>query len=201
MVQEDGPGGAMVTPGNYSASLYLEQEGEVKLLDGPVQFEVKPIRDGVLQGVDYDTYNAYRERVSMLQGEYTAMNHKFLTSKNLLRAYKDAASKSNLEPGTLSAQFQEADALVRKIDLKMNGSPTKNKVGEKNDPNYNTYMRMARAGLRTTYGPTPLHKQNLEHAEAEFKTLQGDVEDLATQKLPAIEAVLNASDAPAVLKN
>lgn len=194
-------GGAMVTPGTYSASLYLENKGEVKLLDGPVQFEVKPIREGVLQGVDYDTYNAYRERVGSLQSAYTSANHKFLTSKNLLKAYKDAASKSNLEPGTLSTEFQEADALVRKIDLSMNGSPTKNKVGEKNDPNYATYMRMARAGLRTTYGPTPLHKKNLEHAEAAFKSLEGDIEDLATQKLPAIEAVLNASDAPAVLKN
>ena len=39
-------GGPMAIPGKYSANLHLVKDGTVSFLDGPIEFDVKPIREG-----------------------------------------------------------------------------------------------------------------------------------------------------------
>ncbi|WP_224487891.1 WD40/YVTN/BNR-like repeat-containing protein [Robertkochia flava] len=193
--------GAMVTPGTYSASLYLENAGKVTLLDGPVSFEVKPIYQGVLQGVDYDTYNAFRKQYHEVQGASIALQNEFNDAKNLLKAYRASAANSDLEPGALASQFAEADNMIYAIERRAEGSASKNEVGERTAPGIGTHMGVARDGLRTTYGPTELHQQHLNYAEEELTALKAEVETLSTETLPAIEAVLKAANAPVILKN
>ena len=59
----------MAVPGKYTASLYLESNGKYRMLDGPISFDVNSIRDGVLKGADYDTYNSYRNEYSKFQSD------------------------------------------------------------------------------------------------------------------------------------
>ena len=193
--------GAMVTPGPYSASLYLVHNGETKLLDGPVNFEVKAIREGVLKGVDYETYNAYRERLYSLWSEIETLQNTFEESKSLLKAYKSAAIKSDLQPGSLDARFEEADTMIYEIEQRINGSATKNEVGEKTVPNVSGYFSTAIRGMRSTYGPTPMHEENLGYAEALVSALKTDITTLNDQKLPAIRTSLETANAPVILKN
>jgi len=59
----------LATPGDYKASLHLENNGEVTKLDGPISFEVKPIRKGVLKGASYAEYNAFRTELTSMIGK------------------------------------------------------------------------------------------------------------------------------------
>ncbi|MBL7471264.1 WD40/YVTN/BNR-like repeat-containing protein [Robertkochia sediminum] len=192
--------GAMVTPGTYTATLYLENDGAVTQLDEPVSFEVKPIRKGVLQGVDHKTYNDYITELSEVWSASMVLNNSFEDSKKLLAAMKTAASRSNLQPGALAAEFKEADDLVYAIEQQVDGSASKNEVGERNAPNVSSFMQTAMGGMRTTYGPTPLHLQSLEHAKALSAKAKENIDILANETLPAIEARLKAANAPVIMK-
>ena len=61
---EKATAGMQVAPwwsSNYSAQLSLKKDGVVQSLGKAVSFEVKAIREGVLKGVNYKTYDAYRK--------------------------------------------------------------------------------------------------------------------------------------------
>ncbi|MEK9613189.1 MAG: glycosyl hydrolase, partial [Flavobacteriaceae bacterium] len=66
-------GGAMVTPGTYKASLHLEENGVVTLLEEAISFEVKSIREGILKGASYQEYNAFRLELTDLLKEMNAV--------------------------------------------------------------------------------------------------------------------------------
>ena len=68
------PSGPYVTPGEYHAELYLENNGLVEKLDGPISFNVKPLRKGTLAGSSYDEYNSFRDKVSSLYIELSLIH-------------------------------------------------------------------------------------------------------------------------------
>ena len=51
--------GPFVTPGNYTATLYIQKDGNLEKIDGPVEFGVKLLREGVLKGASFDEYNSH----------------------------------------------------------------------------------------------------------------------------------------------
>ena len=86
-------GAALVTPGTYKATLYLEKEGQLTTLDGPLSFEVKPIRSGVLKGVSYQDYNAFRMELTHFVKEVNAMQDRFTLSKKMHAAFETALAR------------------------------------------------------------------------------------------------------------
>ena len=43
------PSGPYATPGDYQAELFLENNGSIEKLDGPINFSVRPLREGTLK--------------------------------------------------------------------------------------------------------------------------------------------------------
>ena len=76
--------GPMVTPGIYSAVLSLEEDGLVTPLSESVSFEVKPIRKGVLQGVDYTTINSYRNEIAQFELSFLAFKDELMQVENIV---------------------------------------------------------------------------------------------------------------------
>ena len=54
-------------PENMSDSLNVDNK--ITHLDGPVEFDLVPIREGVLKGVTYKEYNSFRESMGKLTRE------------------------------------------------------------------------------------------------------------------------------------
>ena len=75
-------GGPMVVPGNYTAQLNLEKDGEVNPLEKPF-FQVNAIRKGVLKGVDHATYDAYRNDFTAVQREMQRLTDLFDRAEKL----------------------------------------------------------------------------------------------------------------------
>ncbi|MBT6954174.1 MAG: glycosyl hydrolase, partial [Flavobacteriaceae bacterium] len=126
-----GGGGAMVIPGNYSASLHLEKEGSVTPLDGPISFEVKPIREGVLKGASYEDYDSFRVALTELMKEMNAVQDVFSESIKKHKALKVALSRSNIAPGPIEGQLASLDNEINAIN-KLSGSPSRSEIGERN---------------------------------------------------------------------
>ena len=191
--------GPMVVPGNYTAQLSIDKNGEVTSLGEAIEFEVKAIRDGILKGVDYATYDQYRKELTAVQREMQRLTDMFEQAEKQLKGLKKAAAKTPLQPKEIAGQLytiqKELTALARKAE----GSPAREEVGERNPPSIQTHMRAAYRGMTTTYGPTPLHRKSLALAKAMMAELQPEIERIAKQELPAVAKQLKAAGAPYII--
>ena len=95
-------GGAMATPGKYVADLHLNVDNKITHLDGPVEFDVVPIREGVLKGVSYQEYNSFRKSMGKLTREINEFQDIFSSAKNKTEAFSIALKNTASLPGNLS---------------------------------------------------------------------------------------------------
>ena len=189
-----GGGGAMVIPGNYSASLHLEKEGSVTPLDGPISFEVKPIREGVLKGASYEDYDSFRVALTELMKEMNAVQDVFSESIKKHKALKVALSRSNIAPGQIERQLASLDNEINAIN-KLSGSPSRSEIGERNPATMQSYLYNAMNGMENSYGPTGINKKSYEIAKKMLTTIKAKVEALDSSITP-IEKALKAAGAP-----
>jgi len=189
-----GGGGAMVIPGNYSASLHLEKEGSVTPLDGPISFEVKPIREGVLKGASYEDYDSFRVALTELMKEMNAVQDVFSESIKKHKALKVALSRSNIAPGPIEGQLASLDNEINAIN-KLSGRPSRSEIGERNPATMQSYLYNAMNGMENSYGPTGINKKSFEIAKKMLTTIKAKVEALDSSITP-IEKALKAAGAP-----
>jgi hypothetical protein len=69
-------------------------------------------------------------------------------------------------------------------------------MGEKNPPNIRTFFYNAMNGLRSTYGPTGLHKSSLEKAKSSLEKLRAQVDEINNGLMADIEKELKNSNSP-----
>ncbi len=192
-------GGAMAIPGSYSGTLHLVHNGKATLLDGPVSFEVKPIREGVLKGVDHAAYDKYRTEVAALITESRAVADVLDRSADKVKAMQTALKRTAIAPGKMDEQLRSLHKVVHSLEIETSGSPSRDEVGEKNPPTIQTHLSVAMRGMSTTYGPTPLHQKSLNLAKKMLGKVKTTVKDINTNQIPAVEAALKAAGAPYIM--
>ena len=192
-------GGPMVVPGNYTAQLSLEKDGEVNPLGEAISFQVNAIRKGVLKGVDYATYDAYRKDFKAVQREMQRLTDLFNRAEEQLKGLKKAAAKTPLKPQEVAATLYALEQSLTALERKAEGSPARAEIGERNPPSVQTHMRAAYRGMTTTYGPTPLHRKSLNLAKAMLADLRPEIEQIAKKDLPALAKKLKEAGAPYIL--
>ena len=78
----------------------------------------------------------------------------------------------------------------------MNGNQSKEEIGERTRPTVRSRFFVAYRGLSTTYGPTPLHKESLQIAKAQFGEINKKIEKMSKEDIPALEEALMGAGAP-----
>ncbi len=69
-------------------------------------------------------------------------------------------------------------------------------MGESGPPTPGDRLNAAEGGLETTYGPTQLHRSMLDIARAELQPLRAEIERMANDVVPDLEAAVEAAGAP-----
>jgi hypothetical protein len=185
----------LAIPGNYSASLHLEKEGVITPLDGPVSFEVKPIREGVLKGASYKDYDSFRVALTSLLKEINAVQDVLNQSTNKHKALKVALSRTNITPGATEAQLAAIAKEIDAIKRMLSGSPSRSEIGERNPAGMQNYLYNAMNGMENSYGPTAVHKKSFAIAKKMLANIKGKVTAVDASFGP-IEDALKASGAP-----
>jgi hypothetical protein len=175
------PSGPYVTPGEYHAEIYLENNGSVEKLDGPIAFNVKPLRKGTLEGASYNEYNSFRTRVSNL---YVAMS-KYQDEFNMMKSKIELLDKAALQLETFSPEIMKKisdfKAKYNAFDSETGSNPARDEIGEWDKPTISMRVQIAMQGLSTSYGPTDLNKSNLDIAERLFEKLASDVKQFKSE--------------------
>lgn len=188
-------GGSMVPPGQYTVSMSKEMAGKITELAGPVTFNVKPLHKPTLEGMDPTEVAAYRGRVKSIQDMMAEGQEKLGKLQKQVKSMETALARSSVAPGALNEEIIALQDMVRKLSRQMEGSPSRDAVGEKAPPTIQDHFFAGYRGLGGTYGPTPNMERSLGIAEKMMKEMMPQIKSLAA-KLPAIQAKLRAAGAP-----
>ena len=191
--------GPPAMPGTYTATLIKEENGEVTALDGPISFEVVPLREGTLKGVSYDEYKQYISQVEDIQKRSTVVSDALNQSMNKVKAMQVALSRTDVEPGSLDKRLHDLKQQLFAFEEKLNGNSAKEEIGERNPPSVGSHLRVAMRGMSTTYGPTPLHKQSMGVANTMLNGIVGEIKTISTETIPALEQELTRLGAPYII--
>jgi photosystem II stability/assembly factor-like uncharacterized protein len=188
--------GALAIPQAYTATLYLEDNGVVTQLDEPIVFDVKPIREGVLQGVSHQEYDEYRNNLSALIKKLDVLEDVLERSEEKLMALKAALNNSNIVPGPINKEIQALQKEAIAIKKSVEGSPSKDEIGERTPPSIQTHLRVAYRGMMSTYGPTPLHQKSMALGKKMTLEIESKVMNLQNDRIKPLEQKLKVLGAP-----
>jgi photosystem II stability/assembly factor-like uncharacterized protein len=185
-----------VMPGEYSVTMHAVQKGVFTTLAGPQSFEVKQLKRGSLEPASYTEIDQFRLELEAFGQELGKVNQELQNSAKKVSAMKQACLSLDSNATDLLQRIYELDALFRKLDVRTNGHPSKNEVGEKQAPTPRNRYSTASNGLNSLYGPTSLHKESLELGRQELEPIKVYLKRLRDEIIPKLEAELREAGAP-----
>ena len=192
-----GGGGYNVTPGTYTMTLVKVDGGKDTILDGPKEFEVKPLLEPTIQGASHDEIIAFREEFQAFKNDLAETNAKLSKAKKYSSALMTAYERANEQPSALLEDIYAYRNEVRTIDRKMNGYSSKREVGEKDNPTPGDANLLGWVALGGTYGPTGNHKKALQRAKGQLAELSGELDNVV-DSIDTLKSQLKAVGAPLI---
>lgn len=193
------PKGFMVAPGTYSVSMAKEVNGEVSELAGPVEFKVKQLREGVLEGSTPEETAAFWQEISEFRKKLTAFQIELEDHLQKVKALDYALQQAQTVPGEADELLHEIREELLDIETRIEGPKAMEQVGVRYPPTILRRLRVATTGTRySTYGPTATHKKSLDLAKEQFTKVQTQMNAVVNTKLPTIENLLEEANGPVV---
>lgn len=191
-----GRGGFMATPGTYTVTMSKVVDGVVTDLSEAREFNVVPLQKGALEGAPYDEISAAIADVQKLQQDITATSTVLGNSLKKVKAMQTAMSRVTKQSPELITRIYEAKQQLLVLSAQMNGSEAKSEVGAVRNPTPSARMFVGLRGLRTTYGPTEMHKENIELGRKQLGSIKTKLINITDSVLPGIEKSLKEAGAP-----
>jgi photosystem II stability/assembly factor-like uncharacterized protein len=187
--------GPLAAPGTYSVSLYMLQNGTLKQVGTPQQFNLKPTPNSP-SGIDFDEVAKFQEQTNVLLKTMYSASSKMGEVGNRIRYMKAALLETPKANAQLFAGLKTLETKLADFRARLYGHPIKNKFNESTVPSI-----MSRAGS-VAYGhwgtrqmPTKTQRDDIRIAENDFKGFAMDFKAYTTE-LMQYEAKLEAAGAP-----
>jgi hypothetical protein len=182
--------GFMVLPGNYSATLFAVHKGAAKQLTEPVGFAVEPLYEGALKPATKGQREAFRKELEAALLDYAAVSKALKEAQSRVQVAKNACFRLEREPVGLLEDIYKAESQLHGIDEQLNGKKTKDEVGEKQENTPGLRFSVARRGLSSSYGPTPMHRESLQTGTEELQPVREELREFVNSTLPELEEKL-----------
>ncbi len=194
---EESPSGPLALPGKYSATLVKETDGTITSLAGPVEFNVIPLELATFAAADKEEALAFKLKTARLQravrGASKAADEAASRIAHLRKAILETPAA---DPALLTeneAMRDELNELLRRL----RGDRT---LAQRNEPQPPSIMERVEnvvdSAWYATSAPTQTQRDAYTYAGEEFADLLARLRTLMTERLPALEARLEAAGAP-----
>ena len=193
--------GPIVKPGEYSATLYLVQNGLTTKLSEKKSFELKPIYKSTLKGTSFKDYDKYVDDYFDVYNEVELIEHKLKTIDEKVKFLKIAIENTPIDTEKLVLDFSSLRSSLLSIKKKVFGNESKTEIGEKNPPSLFNRIRVASQGLSSSYGPTKLHSESLNMARLMNEDIKPLIEELINKKVNPLENKIKAIGGPIIIDN
>jgi photosystem II stability/assembly factor-like uncharacterized protein len=195
--EEDADSGFMAPPGAYSVTLSKKVDGVVTDLAGPLDFEVKRVFEGVLDGTPPAETAGYMRQVAELQRAVSAASQMVSLGFKTIDNLEKALARSTTDPGTLDAELEELKQRLYDLDETLSGNRSMRSMGEPRSPTVAGRLRVASTtNGQSDYGPTATHRRAFEIATEEFAQIEPALRQLLEADLPALEEKMEAAGVP-----
>lgn len=190
---KDQPSGFMAAPGQYTVTLSRQFEDSIVVLDEPVQFSVKPLREGTLEGAPEEEVADFWRSYEQAARSASALQQELRNAMKKVNSMLYALQQSQLETGTLDREVNQLRLDLLQFNKDLNGSPSKDEVGVKSVPTIsNRLFAVSRAISNSTYGPTETAHKNMDIINEQLVVLNDDFNKIR-EKLENIETELEES--------
>jgi hypothetical protein len=188
--------GFKVAPGTYTVSLSKEVNGQITELATPQTVEVVRMTEGTLEGSDPEVTAAFWRELESLQGMASAARLALSSTLDKVKTMKSSLAVAPVSPGELDRRLHELHQDLLDMEEQLSGHPSKNEVGEKYPPTISSRLGVAGRASQSTYGPTPLAKENMAIAKNQLDEMMENMENILNDRLPELEKALRDAGAP-----
>jgi len=189
--------GPFVAPGTYSATLARIADGAVTNLAGPVSFAVDALGNATLGAEDRAAVTAFQRQVAELQRAVQGAEIVVGQLDERLKLVRKAISTT---PGLTTELDVEARALqleLEEISIALSGDRFLREQQRPAPPSISDrVLAIVFASWTASAEPTGTQRDGYRFASEAFETELAKLRSLAEERLPAIEAQLDAADAP-----
>jgi len=191
--------GSMVAPGTYVAELSKLVDGVSTALGDPIEIVVEKLYEGALQGASPEIVAAFWKEVSEVYADVQLTQIELQNAMKKHTAMKRALAATDRAPGQLDKELFDLRTNLLNLQSELEGSKAKAEIGESDFPTVSQRLQTAMMGTAySTYGPTPLHKDNLGMAESLHEKVKKELMEIVKEDIPALKQKLDDAGAPAI---
>ncbi len=195
---EEDNSGLLCAPGKYRVEMALLQNGEIRKLSESQEFEVIPLHEPALKGIDLIEKDKFWREFEGVYRDLSAYNISLKNEIKRVDALIVALNQSRAESGEFDKKLYTLRNKILSLEKKTFGNSVKNQVGEKVKPNvYSRVYAIARGISYSTYGPTSTHIEQMTLCKSEMASLLRELRELKTE-VDSISKELIKSGAPYV---
>jgi len=191
------PGGPLVLPGKYQASLAIKTQGTVKPLVGPVEFAVKYVGAEGLPDEGQKQLVEFQQQVIALQRELTAVQGLATEVTTKLDAIKAALDQTPAASAESRETVRKLIAEQRKTVRLLNGDNILRGRNENTPVSISERVGYAAGATRTIINkPTATEREQYAIAKKELEPVGVEVRNRLLKDIKALEGYLDQIGAP-----
>ena len=157
-------------------SLNKYENGKFSQISDPVPVEVVPLSTGTLKGNAIDDVVAFWRSYEDVSRDVDKLSITLANTRKMTDKLFYAVAHANMGSDVL-AEVTKLKADLDQIDLRLNGNPAKNQIGERNTPTLGDRVFALWRGISTsTYGPTETHKQSMKIIKDQWSEMTNELE-------------------------
>jgi len=184
-------------PGNYTAQLFKQIDGNYTAIGEKVSFEVQAANNNALKGSSPEKVVEHWKNVMAIRAEMNDVSADIKETKEAITLMLKAYDKATMSNNNLHEQLLESRIQILNLEQQLGGSKTRREVGAQNDyPSIGNYVWRA-GSWGNTYGPTQSHLKYLDYANKMLSEMQGKVANITTSLTP-MESKLKQIGAPEI---
>ena len=192
--------GSMVNPGEYSAQLFKQIEGEYISISDKKTFKVDQISEGALEGVSIEQVSQFRQKLNNLRNDGNNLSNDIKDLKVKINMMLKAYKRGKLLDEKLHSTLLENRIKIMTLLENLGGSQARKEIGEENEfPSMWSFLWSASSGANSSYGPTKTHEKSLETANKIFTDIEDDYKEIY-EAIKSLDSQLEKIGAPEIRK-
>ncbi|MHC4976629.1 MAG: WD40/YVTN/BNR-like repeat-containing protein [Planctomycetota bacterium] len=187
--------GPMVVPGEYAASIWLEDEGETSLIAGPERFSVRALELATLTDeAKEESLEFYLRAVELHQAVLGANRYRSSLNDRMEHVRRALIETRGADVSLLNEMEELRRAMIG-VRNDMSGDPTLGRRSEPAPTSISSRLSSVLSDVYVTSPPTRTHREQYGHAGEQFTDVLETLRDV-TARLAEIEAHLDEVKAP-----
>jgi photosystem II stability/assembly factor-like uncharacterized protein len=166
-----------VKPGKYSVHLLELVNGGVKELTESKTFDIKRIRNNVLENPLTSKIDEYILDLHKFEIQYSTMISDYIKSKNKQSTFENILRFVKNIDNDLLTKLKKLRDHMNSIDVLLYGNKSKKEIMEKDVPQISQRLGIAKRGLNHSYGPTKNHMNSFEIAKNQWNSISPRIEN------------------------